>query len=157
MSNKTKDTTKEREIQKTKPQPCDKVVSLYVLNTEKTVFQKNMNGCERPFVVMPVVNTNLVLVVMDTTCISYQYARTTLPREVEYNESSVSCYKTRYGTLSRKALGKCISAHEREEEIELCGHGIRLRHDQWGLLGILLALLTCLGHFQLLHIHDEDR
>lgn len=148
MTDKDKDILK-RVLQKTKPQPCDKVMSLYLLNTEKTVFQKTFDGCERPFVVFPVANSNLVLVVVDTLCTVTDYTMTTVPRDVLYNESSLSCYKSRYGTLSRKPLGKCISGHEKEDTIELCGHGERLSHDRWlMILGVLLALLTVLGHFQ---------
>lgn len=145
---------KERVIQKTKPQPCDKAVSLYVLNTEKTVFQKTFDGCERPFVAIPVVNSNLVLVVMDTLCTLAHYSRTTLPLDVMYNET-LACFKSRYGTLSRRSFSKCISAHEKEEAIELCGDGHRIQHEQSALLGLLLALLTVLGHFQLVRIHDD--
>lgn len=131
-------------------------MSLYVLNTEKTVFQKTFDACERPFVAVPVSNSNLLLVVIDTMCGITDYARNTQPREVVYNESTMACFKTRYGTLNRRSVKDCISWHEREAEIELCGRGSRtIVGDVRGLLGVLLALLTVLGHFQLVRIHDD--
>lgn len=154
-TNSTPSDPKERVIRKTKPQPCDKVVNLYVLNTAKSVFEKPMRQCEHPYVAIPVANSNLLLVVVDTMCTTGIYARTNLPRDVEYNQSTLACFKSRYGTLKRRPLGKCISAHEGEKQIELCGHGHRLQHDQTVWLGVLLALLTVLGHFQLLRIHDD--
>lgn len=144
-------------IRKTKPQPCDKNVSLYTLNTEKGAMwtQRPFDGCERPYVAIPVANSNLVLIVMDTICGITEYTRTTEPREVLYgNNASLACYKSQWGMLSRKSSTKCISSHEREETIELCGRGQRLKQDSGVvLLGLVLALLTVLGHFQL--VHDE--
>lgn len=134
-------------LNKTKPQPCDKAMNLYILNTEKTVFQKPFDGCERSFVAIPVANSNLVLVVIDTMCTLAQYSMTTQPVEVMYNESTLACYKSKYGTLSRKSLAKCINSHEREETIELCGDGQRLRHDRW-LVGVLVVLTAALGHIR---------
>lgn len=119
------------------------------------MFQRPFSGCERPFVAIPVVNSNLVLVVVDTMCTLSYYPHTNLPRDVEYNQSTLACFKSRYGTLRRRPAAKCISQHEMEKEIELCGHGHRLRVDKTVLLGLLLALLTVLGHFQLVQIHDD--
>ena len=142
-------TFNERLLKKTKLQPCDKVLPLYLLNTEKTVFQKTFDSCERPFVVIPVANSNLVLVVIDALCPFTDYKMSLVARDLPFNES-LSCYKTRYGTLSRsrKPVAKCINAHEDEDTIELCGHGERVSHDRRLLLmGVLLALLTVLGQF----------
>lgn len=123
-------------------------MSLYLLNTEKDVFKGLFDGCERPFVAIPVANSNLVLVVIDTMCTLTDFKMNTIPREMDYN-NSLACHKSVWGSLSRKSLSKCISAHEKEETIELCGRGERLSHDKGLLLlGILLALLTVLGHFR---------
>lgn len=146
---------RQRVLGKTKPQPCDKVVQLYVLNTEKTVFQKPAVECERPFVAIPVVNSNLLLVVIDTMCTYEPGMRLIRPEEVIYNESTVACYKSRYGTLNRRSFSKCISAHEKEETIELCGDGHRIQAQHTVFLGVLLALLSFLGHLQLIRIDDD--
>lgn len=145
-------------IRKTKPQPCDKNVSLYQLNNEKGAMwmQRPFYDCERPFVAIPVANSNLVLIVIDTVCTSDVYLRNTHPKEVVYNNVTLACYKSQWGMLSRKSSTKCISMHEREDTIELCGRG---RRQEAGLvvivLGLWLALLTTttvLGHFRIVHV-----
>lgn len=136
-----------RAVGKTKPQPCDKISSLYLLNTEKAVFERGFEGCERPFVATRVANSNLILVVIDTMCTFTEYTMSTMAWEVPYNMSTLSCYKSRYGMLSRKSLSKCISSHEREDQIELCGQGSRLG-GQCVVVVLLLVLVKIFGHLE---------
>lgn len=116
-------------INKTRPQPCDQIITLYQLNMEKekTVFKKPASGCERPFVVTPISYSNLILLVVDTLCpiSDPEIILTNLPMEFNYN-SSLACHKIRFNDLPRKRPSSCINTHDKESTIELCGQSTRI-------------------------------
>lgn len=133
-------------INKTRPQTCDQVMTLYQLNTEKTVFQKTFDACDRPFVVIPVANSNLILLVVDALCGTHGNPAymTTAPEEWDYNQS-IACYKTSQ-MLPRRRPTHCISTHEREHTIELCGRGARTSNSCSTLGLCCLLILIVFGY-----------
>lgn len=85
-----------------------------------------MEGCERPFIVMPIPNSNMVLLVADTLC-PYDdapFVFATQPVEKTYN-GTLQCYKSRNG-LYRRQLRDCFNHHINETGIDICGKGSRL-------------------------------
>jgi len=141
-------------INKTQPKPCDKEVYLYELQ-EKVLagLGRPLQGilrnchessCERPFTVSLIPNTNLVLVVADTTCPCFSARSNVTPTKVDYGPSNETLYCEKLKTnLYRKKPHQCIYYHPQEEEISLCGSGCMLS------LSPLLILTLYLG----LHIH----
>lgn len=100
-------------IKRTRPQSCDKEMKLYTLdlNENRTVFTTASMGCERPFVIMPIPASNLFLLVVDALCTADpSKVLTTLPKEVDYNQS-LPCFKSRNQSFSRKRPLSCINKH----------------------------------------------
>merc|ERR1719341_1846877 len=81
-------------INKTQPKPCDKEVDLYELQAhvladmgrplQGILRNCHESNCERPFTVALIPNTNLILVVADTTCPCYSARETVAPTKVDY-------------------------------------------------------------------------
>ncbi|XP_055687320.1 voltage-dependent calcium channel subunit alpha-2/delta-3 isoform X1 [Lutzomyia longipalpis] len=134
-------------INKTRPQPCDQIITLYQLNMdkEKTVFKKPASGCERPFVVTPISYSNLILLVVDTLCpiSDPEIKLTILPMDFHYN-ASLACHKIRFNDLPRKRPTSCINTHDKESTIELCGRSPRIGVSISLLFFVLAKILS--GH-----------
>ncbi|XP_062542723.1 voltage-dependent calcium channel subunit alpha-2/delta-3 isoform X3 [Armigeres subalbatus] len=131
-------------INRTRPEPCDHVITLYELNNDAdpTLYHKDAHQCERPYVVLPVPSSNLILLVLDTLCPlpSHVPVLTTWPVEHDYN-ASLACHKVRSVELPRRRPLTCINKHANESIIELCGRGSTLVGSSWALLiGIVLLL-----------------
>nr|XP_024215469.1 voltage-dependent calcium channel subunit alpha-2/delta-3 isoform X2 [Halyomorpha halys] len=116
-------------INRTRPQPCDMKVNLYLLDVKrmKKVIEKenNENGCERPYVVKDIPNSNLIMVVVDHFCESKYENKIIriLPTEVKYDEGH--CCKIGRN-LSRRNVAECANRSEKENDIKLCGHSVNL-------------------------------
>ncbi|CAH1392782.1 unnamed protein product [Nezara viridula] len=116
-------------INRTRPQPCDMKVNLYLLDVKrmKKVIEKenNENGCERPYVVKDIPNSNLIMVVVDHFCESKYENKIIriLPSEVKYDEGH--CCKIGRN-LSRRNVAECANRSEKENDIKLCGHSVNL-------------------------------
>lgn len=120
-------------ITRTKPERCDKSFTLYELTRpmkEKKSEYELTATCKRPFVVIPIPSTNLLLYVGNILC----YKRSlddygplsNQPIEVYYNET-LHCKKLRNVPPYRRNLKDCFSQHVNESQIELCGHATRFR------------------------------
>lgn len=130
-------------INRTRPQPCDQQVDLFLLANASNVHIP-MNGCSRPFVAHSIPNSNLLLLVVDALCPQEEprqvHEVTLSPTEVVYN-ASLSCYKVGPGwDLNRKKPRSCFNHHPKEREIELCGGATSL--TAWTFLSIVLSLLV---------------
>ncbi|XP_021942456.1 voltage-dependent calcium channel subunit alpha-2/delta-3 isoform X2 [Zootermopsis nevadensis] len=115
------------QINRTRPEPCDKEVDLYQLQSHSDqVFSKRADeGCVRPFVVQKISFSNMILVVVDTLCTFPEEKKLSItPDEVRYN-SSLACFKV-HSDLPQKRPTSCIKQHPKEQEIELCGHSSRV-------------------------------
>ena len=102
-------------INRTRPEPCDHQIPLYELNAEvdENVFNEPANQCEKPYVVMRIPSSNLILLVVDTMCPLADSIQpiTTWPIEQEYVNASLACHKLRTMDLSRKRPTVCINKH----------------------------------------------
>lgn len=129
-------------INRTRLQPCDRVITLYTLYPpikNKTVYRIPAHGCERyitffkkktflfrardrkiesmflvcrPFVVLPIPSSNLILLVVDNICpvANPHYKITTAPYEQEYSNESLPCYRSTIN-LRRRRPPSCINRH----------------------------------------------
>lgn len=114
-------------INRTRPERCDKIITLYQLfrpkEKEKSAFDMPMSSsCDRPFIVVPIPSTNMILVVASTLCsIENPIPFINLPVEKRYNASSLQCYKLKNSPTHRRHLKHCFNKHLNESQIELCG------------------------------------
>lgn len=116
------------QINRTRPEPCDKEMDLYQLQShnERAFAKKADEGCVRPFVVQKISFSNMVLVAVDTVCpIPETKKLSVTPTEVRYN-NTLACFKVHSNDLPRKRPTSCIKQHSKEQEIELCGHSSRV-------------------------------
>lgn len=124
-------------MNRTRLQPCDRVITLYTLypsNKNKTVYRTPAHGCERfvelkhfvihsykfffseyyfrPFVVLPIPSSNLILLVVENMCLAVDpnYKLTTAPLEQEYSNESLACYRSTIN-LRRRRPSSCINRH----------------------------------------------
>lgn len=121
-------------INRTRPEPCDHVITLYELNNdlEPSMYKKDAHQCERygdyrdilksllklhlsnfrPYVVLPVPSSNMILLVLDTLCPlpSSVPTLTTWPVQHDYN-ASLACHKVHNVELPRRRPLTCINKH----------------------------------------------
>ncbi|KAK0182558.1 hypothetical protein PV327_000684, partial [Microctonus hyperodae] len=112
-------------INRTKPQPCDQEVYLYLMQNKSNAYDidfDSVNGCERPYVVQPVEESNMLLIVVDTNCPNTAYPPVSVePEEVIYTNASLACQKA-LSNLKRRKPQSCIRTSPRESEIkDRCG------------------------------------
>ncbi|KAL9700859.1 hypothetical protein quinque_004300 [Culex quinquefasciatus] len=137
-------------INRTRPEPCDHVITLYELNNdlEPSMYKKDAHQCERPYVVLPVPSSNMILLVLDTLCPlpSSVPTLTTWPVQHDYN-ASLACHKVHNVELPRRRPLTCINKHANESIIELCGRGTSFG-PQLALTIALSAILLGMWHFR---------
>lgn len=108
-----------RVIEKTKPEKCDKIATIYQLNVEEeTIFKMPSDGCDRPFVVVPIPKSNLILLAIKTNCkinnefkfdknpITFNYSLVK-PHDPNY---TLTCHKMLVN-LHRKRPVSCLKKH----------------------------------------------
>lgn len=121
-------------INRTRLQPCDKVISLYTLG-DKNMYNEPAEDCERyclkvfnvgiatnsvnhrPFVVVPIPGSNLILVVFDALecpvarMPSATYEKISIvPKEEEHGNESLACFR-QTDPLPRRRPLSCINHH----------------------------------------------
>ncbi|XP_059352267.1 voltage-dependent calcium channel subunit alpha-2/delta-3-like isoform X7 [Daphnia carinata] len=137
---------------KTRPRPCDQQADLYVLQPEKLFKgdkpdsvkgKQNCNSnnlgarqCERHYSTHKIPHSNLLLLVIDTTCRCETQKQKIEMEEVRVNESLI-CERPQEN-LYRLRPSVCLSYHPEEEEIKQCGKG------NLNLPSILLVTTTML-------------
>lgn len=137
-------------IARTRPERCDKSFILYQqTHTIRDKKEYEITGsCRRPFVVVQIPSTNLLLYVGNILC--YQRSLddfgplSNQPIEVDYNET-LHCQKLRNVPPYRKHLKDCFSQHESEAEIEICGHADRFRVNFFTL--VLASIINFITMF----------
>lgn len=118
-------------INRTRPERCDKIITLYQLHRPKEKEQSAFNmpmssSCDRPFIVLPILSSNMILIVASTLCsVENPIPYNTPPVEKHYNASSLQCYKLRNFPTHRRHLKHCFNKHLNESQIELCGKASR--------------------------------
>lgn len=125
--NKEQEFDKRVLINRTRPERCDKIITLYQLmrpkEKEKSVFSLPMSsGCDRPYIATPISSSNMILIVANTLCsIENPGLFYNQPTEKHYNSSSLQCYKLKNFPSFRRHLKHCFNKHQNESQIELCG------------------------------------
>ncbi|XP_052873688.1 voltage-dependent calcium channel subunit alpha-2/delta-3 [Anopheles cruzii] len=132
-------------INRTRPEACDHVITLYELNmdVDASVYTKEAHQCERPYVVLPIPSSNLLLLVLDTLCPlpTHVPQLSTWPVEHDYN-ASLACHKARSDPLPRRRPLTCINKHANESVIELCGDAAVPRGNTVLLLAAVLLAVS---------------
>ncbi|XP_033217847.1 voltage-dependent calcium channel subunit alpha-2/delta-3 isoform X2 [Belonocnema kinseyi] len=114
-------------IKRTRPQPCDKEVNLYLLNhthRDYDVDSDSDNMCHRPYVVQPLELSNMLLLVIDTNCGNTN----DFPLKITHSDivpknasDTLACWKAER-SLRRKRPQSCVRSHKNESEIkDQCG------------------------------------
>lgn len=113
-------------INRTRPERCDKIITLYKLYREKNKEEKPpgkdmTSSCEdRPFIVVPIPSSNMILIVASTLCSKEIFPFVNLPVEKKYN-GTLQCHKLVNHPKERRHLKHCFNKHQNESQIELCG------------------------------------
>lgn len=137
-------------INRTRPEKCDKIFTLYQLmhykeNEKSSMNQPMTTNCDRPFIVVPIPMTNMILLVVNTMCNPTDPVYfNNKPVEKHYNASSLQCYKIRNQFLYRRQLKYCFNKHHNESGIELCGNANRF-HLSFHILS--LTVIVVIKHF----------
>lgn len=103
-------------LRRTRLKSCDHRRHLYTLYNDKdnVVYNMPAQACERPFIVLPIPASNLILLVLDVMCPKESAFRLTVdPIEIQYDYDanySLACYK-RDRELTRIRPGSCINKH----------------------------------------------
>lgn len=134
-------------INRTRPERCDKIITLYQVvkpkEKEKSIFDfQTLTSCERPYIVVPIPSSNMVLVVASTLCPLEPSHFPNQPIEKHYdNSSSLQCYKLKNAPTHRRQLKHCFNKHINESQIELCGKASKFYISFYILsLAILVAI-----------------
>ncbi|XP_017106908.1 voltage-dependent calcium channel subunit alpha-2/delta-3 isoform X7 [Drosophila bipectinata] len=126
-------------LHRTRLKTCDMQRELYTLFNEKdnVVYNMTAHACERPFVVLPIPNSNLILLVIDQLCPrDASLILTVNPQTIDYHlpvNDSLACFK-QASEFNRVRPQSCISRHANESAIKLCGKGCAV----YANLGLLL-------------------
>jgi voltage-dependent calcium channel alpha-2/delta-3 len=139
--------TKEQEfdrrvlINRTRPERCDKVFTLYQLlrpkEKEKSPFDLPMNHCNRPYIAIPIPNSNMLLYIGDKLCPINEedIPLSNQPVQKDYNDT-LHCVKSRRAPMYRRQLKHCFTNNTNESQIEICG---KANSIQLNLLSLFLA------------------
>ncbi|XP_012158021.1 voltage-dependent calcium channel subunit alpha-2/delta-3 isoform X4 [Ceratitis capitata] len=125
-STKTTDWLRLVTLHRTRLKSCDMQRVLYLMYNEKDNVAFNMTAhvCERPFVVLPIPNSNMILLVIDQRCPRDPSIQLSVnPADIHYpldKNQTFACYKNDR-EFSRVRPVSCINRHINESSIELCG------------------------------------
>lgn len=146
--NKEQEFDKRVLINRTRPERCDKIITLYQMmrpkEKEKSVYDLPMSSsCDRPFIAVPIPSSNMLLIVASTLCSKENpIPFHNQPVEKHYNASSLQCYKLRNFVPHRRQPKHCFNKHQNESQIELCGKANRFYISFYILsLGLSLVMI----------------
>ncbi|XP_067644742.1 voltage-dependent calcium channel subunit alpha-2/delta-3 isoform X5 [Eurosta solidaginis] len=114
-------------LHRTRLKSCDMQRELYLMYNEKdnVVYNMTAHACERPFVVLPIPNSNMILVVIDHRCPRDTSIQLSVnPMDIIYpldKNQTFACYKNDR-EFSRVRPVSCINKHINESSIESCGN-----------------------------------
>jgi voltage-dependent calcium channel alpha-2/delta-3 len=111
-------------INRTRPERCDKIITLYKLYRERNKDEKappqEMTD-DRPFIVVSIPSSNMILIVASTLASKENLPFVNIPVEKHYNASSLQCHKLKNFPTHRRHLPHCFNKHQNESQIEICG------------------------------------
>uniref|UniRef100_A0A1W7RAW1 Voltage-dependent calcium channel subunit alpha-2/delta-3 n=1 Tax=Hadrurus spadix TaxID=141984 RepID=A0A1W7RAW1_9SCOR len=131
-------------LNKTKAEPCIKEVELYEVQTTSPkplkgkLSQCHATQCDKEYIAQPVVQTNLILLVVYNMCPCEPSISTLEPKKVEQKEEE-KCYRMKHG-LPRKRPDDCTNYHPGEVEIKQCGKGSSTNASTYLQLGVLIFI-----------------
>ena len=141
-------------INRTRPERCDKIITLYKLYRERNKEEKAPEqdlkaGCEgRPFIVVPIPSSNMILIVASTLCKENLQPFVNLPIEKTYNATSLQCFKLKNHPTQRRHLKHCFNRHENESQIEICGKASKFHVSFYMLsLATLVTIQNYISNF----------
>lgn len=128
---------------KTKAEPCVKVIDLYEVKTSPNslkgkLSQCHSSGCDKQFIAQSVTRTNLILLAVYSTC-PCETTTVTLEPKKEQQDVESKCYKMKNAKY-RSRPRTCINNHAEEIEIKQCGKGSMLSASIYSMCGILLII-----------------
>lgn len=132
-------------INRTRPEKCDKIIPLFQLvkpseNKYKSFEMEMTSTCDRPFVVLPIQRTNMILLVANTLCSGqHPIPLFNRPYEKHYN-GTLPCYKAKNSPPYRRGLKKCFNHHVNESQVELCGEANR-NFISFSMLSLAITLV----------------
>lgn len=146
---------------KTYLRPCEKVLIRYetrpgVFNSDTPEYYTTQCNCPAWFVYEQVAQTNLILIIVDTTpscrykcneasATSNQqqsFDGDSLSSIIGQNDKQVCSMIERESKLYKKTLESCYSRHPEEEHIRLCGSAFRSAHLS-NILILVLLIINC--------------
>ncbi|XP_070491988.1 voltage-dependent calcium channel subunit alpha-2/delta-3 isoform X2 [Chironomus tepperi] len=133
-------------INRTRPERCDKMFTLYQYirpkGKERSFYEYPMSGCNRPYMVLPIPSSNLILFIGSTLCdrVEDHVPLMNQPVMKEYNDS-LHCHKLRTSPPYRRQLNHCFNIHLNESQIELCGKASKF---QLSLYTLILAVIVAI-------------
>ncbi|KAL0134731.1 hypothetical protein PUN28_001482 [Cardiocondyla obscurior] len=132
-------------INRTYLEVCDQEVYLYLRNASFDSFDRDVGeNCKQGwYIVQPVTNTSMLLVVVNTDCgDTTSPIHSVKPEEVIYENNTLVCQKA-FSGLTRKRPISCIRSHTRESEIkDQCGLAPSIRSNLFLLILLLICVLT---------------
>ncbi|XP_046753352.1 voltage-dependent calcium channel subunit alpha-2/delta-4 isoform X1 [Diprion similis] len=130
---------------------CEKKTELYILQPERLntsglsnplkgkLTNCDESGCERPFSVQKIQHTNLILLVVDTTCPCGSKLLSIEPIEALTEPEACTARRER---LYRHRPPKCINYHPEEMEIKQCGGSNRVEISVTTLAVVTIVIAT---------------
>lgn len=109
-------------------------MDLYLLNhTNTKEYDVDSDRCARPYVIQPVELSNMLLLIIDTTCPEIEENNFKIMHMETFEDSSLmslACMKAVNSTLKRKRPMSCVRSHRNESEIrDQCGHASNFKSN----------------------------
>ncbi|XP_055932113.1 voltage-dependent calcium channel subunit alpha-2/delta-3-like isoform X2 [Argiope bruennichi] len=140
---------------KTVPHPCEKEIDLFEMLPREfgepvkgRLSMCHSSGCDKQFIVQQVPYTNLVMLVVYTTCPCETTSVKLEPKEVKQNET-LRCLRMKQN-IYRRRPSPCINYHPEETDMNNeCGSCSVIK--AFSISNLLLA--SAIFHYILLHFH----
>ncbi|XP_063702857.1 voltage-dependent calcium channel subunit alpha-2/delta-3 [Culicoides brevitarsis] len=133
---------------------CDLTTDLYLLQPERLnqggqnnplkgkLTNCHQSGCERPFSVQKIPNSNLILLVVDTLCPCGSKQLDIEPQEVPDGAGACGARRLSREKLERKRPSKCINYHPEEIEIQQCATATTILLASSRFLSLFSSLIS---------------
>ena len=104
-----------RHVTRTRPKKCDKFNVVYYLTKDESNFLKPYDDCSRPFVVMRIAHSNLILLITNRICAQVFATKiefADVPQTIDYVNSTF-CHKLTQPPLfrNRPSNKTCVDRH----------------------------------------------
>ncbi|XP_015790975.1 voltage-dependent calcium channel subunit alpha-2/delta-3 isoform X2 [Tetranychus urticae] len=139
---------------KTRPYPCDKEFYIYEMQnapSETSIKGKysKCDACEEEYIIQPVPYTNLLILVVETSCHCTPRRVKINPMEIKYPDDCTFERRRVNQTRRRPNQSDCKNTHPEEGAIKQCGKGWKLKPSSQPfvtIMAITLFHLICIRH-----------